>query len=96
MFADEQKPKINSALSDKRAQAGGSTQQNLPEYNRLKKDLFLALSESERGEYEEKANKHNSMAQGEPDSTHIFEFVSVLHVIGVCADWGEFSETRRL
>ena len=75
IFANENKAKITEAMSHKRAQDGSTTEVNLPEYNRLKKDLFLALPESERAEYQKKASDHKDSLQGDPDSSHIFEFV---------------------
>jgi hypothetical protein len=82
-------------MSQKRAQDGSTMEVNLPDYNRLKKDLFLALPESERAEYRKKASDHKDSLQGEPDPSHIFEFV--YHTISffeltICL----FPEIRRL
>jgi ribosomal protein RSM22 (predicted rRNA methylase) len=75
IFADENKTKITKAMSQKRAQDGSTTEVNLPDYNRLKKELFLALPETERANYQKKASDHKDLLQGEPDPSHVFEFV---------------------
>jgi hypothetical protein len=75
IFADENKTKITTAMSQKRAEDGSTTEMNLPDYNRLKKDLFLALPESERTEYRKKASDYFDSLQGKPEPSHVFEFV---------------------
>jgi hypothetical protein len=75
IFANENKAEITKAMSQKRAQDGSTTEVNLPDYNRLKKDLFLALPESERAEYRKKASDHKDSLQGEPDPSHVFKLV---------------------
>jgi hypothetical protein len=62
-------------MAQKRTEDGSTTEMNLPDYNRIKKDLFLALPESERAEYQKKASAHKDSLEGEPDTSHIFEFV---------------------
>jgi len=76
----EHKAKIVAAMSQKRGK-GGDTTQNLSDYNRLKKEFFAALPESERAKYGEEASERNSLVRHEPDGSHIFEFV-----FAFCAD----------
>ena len=54
---------------------GGDTTQNLSDYNRLKKEFFAALLESERAKYGDEASEHNSLVRREPDGSQIFKFV---------------------
>ena len=61
-------------MSQKRGK-GGDTTQNLSDYNRLKKEFFAALLESERAKYGEQASEQNSLVRGKPDESQIFEFV---------------------
>jgi hypothetical protein len=70
----ENKAKIVAAMSQKRGN-GGDTTQNLSNYNRLKKEFFAALPESERVKYGDQASEHNSLVRGKPDESQIFEFV---------------------
>jgi hypothetical protein len=79
IFANENKAKITEAMYQKRTQDGSTTEMNLPDYNRLKKYLFLSLPESERAEYRKKASDHKDSLQGEPDPSHIFEFVAIYY-----------------
>lgn len=73
IFASEHKDQIMQAMAEKRAQEGTTTEQNLPEYNRIKRDLFLELSADDRAKYEEKAITQNSSVQTKPASSHIYE-----------------------
>jgi len=66
-------------MSQKRGK-GGDTTQNLPDYNRLKKEFFAALPESERAKYGDEASEHNSLVRREPDGSQIFEFVFAFRV----------------
>lgn len=76
IFAEvpEHKAKIVAAMSQKRGK-GGDTTQNLSDYNRLKKEFFAALPESEHAKYGDEASEHNSLVRREPDGSQIFEFV---------------------
>lgn len=66
---------ITKAMSQKRAQDGSTTEANLRDYNHLKKELFVALPKTERAKYQKKASDHKDFLQGEPDPSHVFEFV---------------------